>query len=261
MPSLGMGASPSSRVHWGAVAVYYGLACAISWPFFGWRDLFPEEWRSWGAPGILKNASYMWGPGLAAVATLIVFRRRHQRTVTFFGGAPLWALSFYLVPLFVRAAVGGDPYEGMSGSVWPLAAALFAMATILGEELGWRGFLQDALRPLTPWKRYVLIGLLWEAWHFTNRIHGRSAKQIVITLAISYPVVILLSVVIGWAVERSRSVLVATGLHLWVDLCFEPPSWTTAAVLGASLPFWFVMLRRWPAQRTERVFAEASLPG
>jgi hypothetical protein len=41
--------------------------------------------------------------------------------------------------------------------------------SILGEELRWRGFLQDALRPLPPVKRFVLIGVMWEFWHFTTR--------------------------------------------------------------------------------------------
>lgn len=39
--------------------------------------------------------------------------------------------------------------------------ALFAF----GEELGWRGYLLDALRPLGFWKASLLIGIIWGIWH------------------------------------------------------------------------------------------------
>jgi len=60
-----------------------------------------------------------------------------------------------------------------------LIAAFPMFVSILGEELGWRGFLQDALRPLSPVKRFVLIGV----W---------SPLRIAVTLLISYSAVILL---------------------------------------------------------------------
>lgn len=71
------------RVNWRAVAFYYTVACALSWPFFWWRDVHPESWFGWRFPGvspsspltfILKNAVVMWGPGTAALLSFVVFR-------------------------------------------------------------------------------------------------------------------------------------------------------------------------------------------
>ena len=42
----------------------------------------------------------------------------------------------------------------------------------LGEELGWRGFLQGSLRPLGRVRGYLLVALMWEAWHFTSHLKG-----------------------------------------------------------------------------------------
>jgi hypothetical protein len=39
-------------VDWRAVAFYYLIACALSWPFFWWRDVHPESWYGWRFPGI-----------------------------------------------------------------------------------------------------------------------------------------------------------------------------------------------------------------
>ena len=90
-------------VNWVAVATFYVLACTVSWPFFWWRDMASESWRAWAVPGPLKTASYMWGPGLAALLCFYLFRRRHRRTVTMLGTSRWRSLAFYLVPLALLA--------------------------------------------------------------------------------------------------------------------------------------------------------------
>ncbi len=117
--------------------------------------------------------------------------------------------------------------------------------SILGEELGWRGFLQDALRPLSPVKRFVLIGLMWEFWHFTTRTtHGWSTLRIAVTLLISYSVVILLSFVLGFAAERSYSVVVAVSLHMYIDMILNNLDLYLPLLLA--LPIWALLLLTWP---------------
>jgi membrane protease YdiL (CAAX protease family) len=36
----------------------------------------------------------------------------------------------------------------------------------LGEEFGWRGYLQPKLLPLGERKMYLLVGLIWGIWHW-----------------------------------------------------------------------------------------------
>jgi len=139
---------PSPQVHWKAVGLFYFLACAISWPSFWWRDMHTASWAAWRVPGFLKMAPIMWGPGIAALVALAVFRRSHPKTITLFGGVVGRSLAFYLVP-FVLLAVAGLPGSGSPGRVvsFTVLLAVIGFFNILGEELGWRGFLQDALRP------------------------------------------------------------------------------------------------------------------
>ena len=237
--------SATSRVRWMHVVTFYVVACAVSWPFFWWRDIESESWKSLQMPGFIKTASYMWGPGVAAIVCFFLFRKSHQRTVSFAGTSWQRALLFYVAPLAVLAAVGGEGMEGMSGRIAPAVMGIISFFTIFGEELGWRGFLQDALRPLRPFPRYVLIGVMWEAWHFTNRMHGGSLESVLLRLAVWYPVVIVLSFIIGEAVERSGSLLVAHTLHCWVDLIFEMGGWQPKIVFAASLVWWYFLLKTW----------------
>jgi len=242
----------SPRVSWKAVGLYYVLACAISWPSFWWRDMHTASWAAWRVPGFLKMAPIMWGPGIAALVALAVFRRSHPKTITFFGGSAGRSLAFYLVPFALLTVVGlpGAQRPGvLVGFTFLLAVVGFF--NILGEELGWRGFLQDALRPLPRLPRYVLIGAMWEFWHFTNRTHEGGLAHVLLVLAAWYPLTMILSAVIGEATDRSRALVVAVTLHGWIDALGEAPELLGVppvrvyTVFGVSLVFWAWMLWRW----------------
>jgi membrane protease YdiL (CAAX protease family) len=122
---------------------------------------------------------------------------------------------------------------------------LLSVLTVFGEELGWRGFLQDALRPLHPAARYIMIGVLWETWHFTNRTQSGWVSELVMRLLLWFPMCIALSWLVGEAVERSRSLLVAHTLHVWINLAIELP-WIQAKVaLAVSVVVWTQLLLTW----------------
>ena len=87
-------------------------------------------------------------------------------------------------------------------------------AIALGEELGWRGFLFVAWRPLGFWHSSYLIGLVWGLWHAPLIWHGHNYPQ--------HPrigVVLMMVFTTLWAPfftlvrERSGSVWHAAVLH------------------------------------------------
>ena len=66
------------------------------------------------------------------------------------------------------------PFVLVVGSV---VSALIAGPTInaipaLGEELGWRGFLQNELSPLGFWPSSIIVGLIWGFWHLPLILYG-----------------------------------------------------------------------------------------
>ena len=237
-----------ARVDWRAVCVFFALACAWSWPFFWWRDLHWESWLAWHVPMPLKTTVLMWGPGLAALVCFRIFARTHRRTVLFAGNATWRALAFYFVPQLALAVVG-LPMPEMGGTVHGLAlvVGVVGLINVLGEELGWRGFLQDALRPLPRAARYLAIGLMWAAWHFTNLWGGREGLELAGHLAWYLPLTVVLAALIGEATDRSRAVLVAVTLHAWIDAVWEFPGFGTYLVLALALPFWAWLLWTWPS--------------
>src|SRR5688572_918710 len=135
-----------TRVNCTSVIVFYLLACAVSWPFFWWRDINSDSWDALQIPGFIKTWSYMWGPGISALICFWLFRKSHIRTITFFGTSRRKSLAFYFLPVLALCIPGIKDGDETS-HVLPLAFSIIGFISILGEELGWRGFLQDTLRP------------------------------------------------------------------------------------------------------------------
>jgi hypothetical protein len=86
-------------------------------------------------------------------------------------GEPDWELQHFR-SLFVAAGVEvpqiPSPYV-----IWPV---IFVASVLIGpfinsvfafgEELGWRGYLLPKLLPLGKFRAYLLLGIIWGAWHW-----------------------------------------------------------------------------------------------
>ncbi len=243
----------SAAVNWVAVAAYYGIACAISWPFFWWRDYHSESWKLWALPGFVKGWIPALGPTLAALICLVVFRRSHHRTVSLLGTSPWRSFAFVGVTILGMTVAGiGDDEPHLTGLWFGFVYFVYGLL----EEIGWRGFLQDALRPIPPLRKYPLIGLLWGTWHFTT-FAGGDVRQAASRLALMYCIWILGSWGIGQAVDNSRSLLVATMLHLIFNLFRALPREKALPVLAISIVAWVVLLRSWKSPDVEGVSSAA----
>lgn len=243
-----MDARPAAT--WVKVAVFFAIACAWSWPLFWLRDMHPDAWRAWAVPHPLKMMLLMWGPGIAALVCMRVFGRGAGPRISLAGRAPLRAAAFYVLPILALAVLGVQSREFGPGTAHAmvLLVAAVGFVNVLGEELGWRGYLQETLAHRSPLQRYGLVGLLWIAWHFTNLFASRDGSELLRYLAWYVPVTLALSVFIGEATRRTRALVVAVTLHAWVNLLWEMPGSSTYAVGVAALPFWAWLWWTWPSQ-------------
>ena len=182
---------------------------------------------------------YMFGPTLGNIGARLLTKEGAQNL--YLGpklkqGWKYWLLVWVLTPVFVLAGAAfyfllfpqhldtavltaptlpGIPDVGIPA--WALLLAITASAVIispivnsiaiLGEEFGWRAYLQPKLRPLGERKMYVAVGVIWGVWHWPVIWMGFNypGQPVLGSLAMVW-FTFVIGTFWGWAVLRAGSV-------------------------------------------------------
>jgi membrane protease YdiL (CAAX protease family) len=117
------------------------------------------------------------------------------------GGVPV-ASGLYPFALFAffLISVVGTPLSGL--------------ATVFGEEYGWRRFLHDELVKLGPRPGVFIVGLIWGIWHFPiilSGVHTYPATAAGLVLGVIF--FVLAGFVFGYAVMKTNSIWVVSFMH------------------------------------------------
>ncbi len=233
------------------ILIFLALAFGIAWAaglviyLTGGLTKSPEL-----APGlplalVLMATAYMWAPALANIFTRLITKEGWKDTflgLNFRRAWPYWLAGWFLPALMtvVGAAVFFlifpqyfDPtlstlsklMAGRPGNTSLPLQTLFLLQLVqgilispilnapatLGEEFGWRGYLQPKLMPLGGRKAMLWIGLIWGMWHWPVIFMGYE-------YGFNYPgwpwvgsllfiwVAFGLGVFLGWLALKSRSV-------------------------------------------------------
>ena len=84
----------------------------------------------------------------------------------------------------------------------------------LGEEYGWRAFLQPLLQKrFGPRRGVVLLGVMWGVWHLPLNVFYYSPETWVQSLANQIALCVCLAVFFGYAQHRTRTVWVPVIMH------------------------------------------------
>jgi len=215
------------------ITLFLVISFCLSWGVFGLVFLRGGELQL-EALGLVVAAS-MFAP---AAAALIVKRFVYGESVSSYGFgfrkyeyliiAWLLPVVLSLAAAFITVALGlagFDPEmkdfiglfpEGIRQAGVPPYYVVFLFSLFLpvvvnslftiGEELGWRGFLQDELKPLGRKRSYLLIGMIWGIWHapiilLGHNYPGYPALGVIWMLIFS----IELSFIFGWLKDASGS--------------------------------------------------------
>ena len=187
----------------------------------------------------------VWGPSLAAIILAIrsgAFAELMARAVKLSTVPPsAWLLvaAPLLVLVLLRPYAPEDPTPLGVG----MALAMIGFNLILGplgEELGWRGVLQDHLNPRIGWlAASFLVGVIWLVWHLPLWLIDSPHAQIALPLFAAH--CLLYAVIIGGAYTLSGgSILPAILIHLSVNLASnyaifagfrDPNGWFSTSLL------------------------------
>lgn len=159
------------------VAVFFAIAFGFSWLVAlviwraGWMVAQPADPRA-----TMALVVYVAGPAVAAIACALLFDKgRRAEALGFSNPFNAWLIWAWLIPTLLAAGTlaitlvfSGRDYQPANGT--SIALALIVMPLIntpllLGEELGWRGWLWDRWRGLGFWRNVLATGVVWGLWH------------------------------------------------------------------------------------------------
>jgi len=217
--------------------------------------LWKPTWRM--IPLLIAAFVVPTGIGFATVAAIELLQWGHsswfvfrQAGVSISGGPWLFGRGVQAWPLFVANVL-------FTGGAYALFNALFA----IGEELGWRGFLQGQLTArLGTTGGIALLGLLWAFWHLPALLAGYDYPEHPLLGAFVFMPIQLVaaSFFLGWLTIRARTVWpaavahgavnsieegVTSHLHLAVPHLYEDITRIAITVL-AGLVFWALLAQR-----------------
>ncbi|WP_080056335.1 CPBP family intramembrane glutamic endopeptidase [Spirosoma aerolatum] len=224
-----------AEVNWKSVSVFYLLACALSYGLHFLPNL------NKGILPVHNVFTYGMGPLLAAVSCRFLFPQA-PRTISVFGSAPLKTILFVLTPILLSVVLGVPSKAGQNSHVFGLLLGISGVLYGFGEEMGWRGYLQDALRPLPTLYRAILIGVMHAGWHLTFMpdLSGISGGQTNALMVVG--VLILMAWGLGALVDTTKAVLVVACAHELMNIAVHP------VALAVTLLVWIGLVRNWSKQ-------------
>ncbi|MEO5978809.1 MAG: CPBP family intramembrane glutamic endopeptidase [Chryseolinea sp.] len=229
-------------VNWKEVIVYYIIAVAVSAPFrLGWVDLSESVPLPMGFT-LLYRVLGALGPAVGYFVLIYVMKTDIPRNVSLFGTSRVYSvIGLAIIPL-VLAVVGRDDVSGLNthwnGFLIGITFAIYAV----GEELGWRGYLQQALAPIPLPLRVLIIAVLWYLWHL-NFLNPMSTIQ---SQLIHFASLFVGSGALLTITGRTHSILIAAAVHLSFNIIGELGGEMNERliVLAVAISVWAFVIRR-----------------
>ncbi|HUX22952.1 MAG TPA: CPBP family intramembrane glutamic endopeptidase [Spirochaetia bacterium] len=100
------------------------------------------------------------------------------------------------------------------GAQTVIVGSLIGLVVTLGEEYGWRGFLQGQLIRSGKRRGVLVLGIIWGVWHYPVIWMGYNypGRPVIGTLLMTV-FTVLFAYVLGYAVLKTGSVLLAAFMH------------------------------------------------
>jgi membrane protease YdiL (CAAX protease family) len=202
------------RVPWGEVAVFFAIAAAVSAPFrLGWFDPASYVTLPFGLNLLFKVLRGI-GPAVGFVVMRYVVHSHVPRTTSFWGINSIASTIAILVFPIGLTIIGVENNAGLSPAVYGFLGGMTFVLYAIGEEYGWRGYLQQALSPLKLPVRIIAIATIWYLWHL-NFLNPNISLTSHLT---QFAALVLGSWGLLKVTESTHSILFAAAIHLIFNL-------------------------------------------
>jgi len=242
------------HINWKRILIFFIVATIISNIFrFNIFDhkLQLEKLPSWVS---ILTIVLLEGSGviIGALITIRLLRRERKTEMTLFGTSKLKSMIMLIIPIIILTIIGVRNEFELDSHIYGLIAISGTLLYCVMEEYGWRGYLQEELKTLKSWQKYVIIGFIWYLWHL-NFITDLSIKGNLFFLGM----MIFGSWGIGQVAESTKSILASACFHLIIQIMMFNSlirngidGTEKLIILGLSVVLWFIIIKKWEKENT-----------
>jgi len=187
---------------------------------------------------------------ISAFIAYIYLKRQSITLHSLFGKSMKWSLAMAAVPLLVLSFVGLENTEEIPSNLLGLFSGISFLLYCIFEEYGWRGYLEDELRPLSEFYKIILIALMWYAWHLSFL----SDHSIFNNLKF-FGILLIGSWGISQVIKSTHSIISAACFHMIYNILMMQSNGKIEFdlnkklfVIGACVISWIIILKLWERQ-------------
>lgn len=244
----------NNKISWQRILIFLIIAIAVSNIFR--FDIFEikSELKQLPTWLFLLITVFLEGSGVLIGALIAIFLLKKERKteISLFGTSKSKSLLMAIIPVFILTIIGVNNEYGLNFHLYGFFAVVVTLIYCIMEEYGWRGYLQEELKGIKPWQKYIGIGFLWYLWHLTFLTEATIGDNLFFL-----GMMIFGSWGIGQVAELTKSIVASACFHLIIQIMMFNAlikngidGTEKLIILGISVVIWIVIMKKWEKQNT-----------
>jgi uncharacterized protein len=238
-----------NNISWKRVVIFFIIATLISNIFRFNIFEFKSELEKLPTWIFIFTTVLLEGSGVIIGALIIIpfLKKKRKTEISLFGTSKSKSLLMATIPIIILTIIGVTNDFGMEYHIYGLIAAIGTFLYCIMEEYGWRGYLQEELKILKPWKKYLIIGFIWYLWHLTFLTKASLGDNLFFL-----GMMILGSWGIGQIAKSTKSIIASACFHMIIQIMMFNAlikngidGTEKILILGISITIWIVIIKKW----------------
>lgn len=244
----------NKSINWKRVIIFLSIAIIISNIFRFDLFEFKSELEKLPTWIFILISVLLEGSGviIAAIIAISSLNKKKKTEITLFGTSKSKSLIMVCIPIIILTVIGVKNDFGLNSHLYGFIAIIGTLLYCIMEEYGWRGYLQEELKTLKSWKKYLLIGFIWYFWHLTFLTKASIGDNVFF-----FAMMVFGSWGIGQVAESTKSLLASACFHLIIQIMMFNAlikngidGTEKIIILSVSIVIWYIIIKKWERQNT-----------
>jgi len=242
------------NISWKRVLIFFIIATVISNIFRFNIFEFESELEKLPSWLFVLTSVFLEGSGvvIAALIAIPLLNKKRKTEITLFGTSKSKSLIMAMIPIIILTIVGVKNEFELDAHLYGFIAIIGTLLYCIMEEYGWRGYLQEELKTLKPWHKYLLIGFIWYLWHLSFLTKTSISDNLFF-----FAMMVFGSWGIGQVAESTKSILASACFHLIIQIMMFNAlikngidGTEKLIIFGVSVVLWFIIIKNWEKEYT-----------